>query len=294
MVQQPPLSGSKVAMVAYHRESPALSVKRQISPEHMIVETGDLGHLWSTRLCARNAAQPVSTAEQTREVFNQLIDTLSDNGATLAGNCVRTWIYVKNVDFFYQELVDARTPLFERHGLARDTHYIASTGIEGACSHRYDTVLMDAYSILGLRPDQVFYLNDFDRLCATKDYDVTFERGTRIAYADRTHHFISGTASIDAAGEVVHSGDVRRQLDRALENIDALLHSGGAGIEDMTHFLVYLRDPSDYGLIEASLAERFPAIPRILLRGAVCRPEWLVELEGIAIAPHDAPTLPRY
>src|SRR4051794_18658659 len=91
MVQQPPLPDSKVAMVAYHRQSPAPVVKRQLSPEHMIVETGDLGHLWSTRLCATNAEQPGSTTEQTREVFNRLIDTLSDNGVTLAGNCVRTW-----------------------------------------------------------------------------------------------------------------------------------------------------------------------------------------------------------
>ena len=117
---------------------------------------------------------------------------------------MRTWIYVKDVDVFYQEMVAARTALFEQHGLTRDTHYIASTGIEGACAHRYDMVLMDAYSILGLQPGQVSYLNDFDLLCATKDYNVTFERGTRIAYADRAHHFISGTASIDTAGKVVH------------------------------------------------------------------------------------------
>ena len=141
---------------------------------------------------------------------------------------MRTWIYVKDVDFFYQDLVTARTALFEQHGLTRDTHYIASTGIEGACSHRYDTVLMDAYSILGLKPEQVSYLNDFDRLCATKDYDVTFERGTRIAYSDRAHHFISGTASIDATGVVVHPGDVRRQLERTVLNVDSLLRSGGA------------------------------------------------------------------
>ena len=76
-------------------------------------------------------------------------------------------------------MVEARTELFARHGLTRETHYLASTGIEGSCSHRYDTVLMDAYSILGLAPQQVSYLNDFDRLCATKDYNVTFERGTR-------------------------------------------------------------------------------------------------------------------
>jgi enamine deaminase RidA (YjgF/YER057c/UK114 family) len=294
IVQQPPLPDSKIALLAYHRESPAPLIKRQVSPEHMIVETGGLGHLWSTRLCATNSEQPGSTAEQTREVFGSLIGTLSANGATLAENCVRTWIYVKDVDFFYQDLVAARTALFEQHGLTRDTHYIASTGIEGSCSHRYDTVLMDAYSVLGLKPEQVSYLNDFDRLCATKDYDVTFERGTRIAYADRAHHFISGTASIDATGAVVHPGDVRRQLDRMLANVDALLRSGGARIEDMTHFLVYLRDPSDYQIAQSYLDERFPQIPRLLLRGAVCRPEWLIEVEGIAIAPHTAPELPEF
>jgi enamine deaminase RidA (YjgF/YER057c/UK114 family) len=294
VVQQPPLPDSKITLLAYHRESPAPVVKRQLSPGHMIVETGGLGHLWSTQLCATNSKQPGSTADQTREVFGSLIGTLSANGATLAENCVRTWIYIKNVDFFYQDLVAARTPLFEQHGLTRDTHYTASTGIEGACSHRYDTVLMDAYSILGLKPEQVSYLNDFDRLCATKDYDVTFERGTRIAYADRAHHFISGTASIDATGMVVHPGDVRRQLDRTLVNVDALLRSGGARIEDMTHFLVYLRDPSDYQIAQSYLDERFPQIPRLLLRGAVCRPEWLIEVEGIAIAPHTAPELPEF
>jgi enamine deaminase RidA (YjgF/YER057c/UK114 family) len=294
MVQQPPLPDSKVALLAYHIESPAPVTKRVVAPDSMLVQSNGLGHLWSTRLCATNIEQPGSTTEQTREVFDRLIGTLSANGATLANNCVRTWIYVKDVDFFYQDMVAARTALFEQQGLNRDTHYIASTGIEGSCSHRYDTVLMDAYSILGLRPEQVSYLNDFDRLCATKDYDVTFERGTRIAYADRTHHFISGTASIDTSGEVVHRGDVHRQLERTIENIDALLRSGGATIEDMTHFLVYLRDPSDHGIAESYLAERFPQIPRLILRGAVCRPEWLIEIEGIAIAPHDAPALPQF
>ncbi len=294
LVQQPPLPGGKVALLAYHLESPTALTKRRVSPGHMVVERGGLSHLWSTQLCTSNTDRPGSAADQTHDVFSRLIDVLSARGGTLADNCVRTWIYVKNVDVFYQDMVAARTALFEQQGLTRDTHYIASTGIEGACSHRHDLVLMDAYSILGLAPGQVSYLNDFDRLCATKDYHVTFERGTRIAYADRAHHFISGTASIDASGTVVHPGDVRRQLARALDNVDALLRSGGARLEDMTHFIVYLRDPSDHADVEAHFAERFPEVPRLIVRGAVCRPEWLVEVEGIAIAPHDAPMLPAF
>ncbi len=294
MVQQAPLPHGKVALLAYHLGNAPGIRKEQVGPGQMLVHNGDLRHLWSTRLCAGTTARIGDAAEQTRDVFARLTGTLGEHGGTLAENCVRTWIYVKDVDVFYQDMVDARTALFNDHGLTRDTHYIASTGIEGACSHRYDVVLMDAYSVLGLKPEQVSYLNDFSRLNATKDYNVTFERGTRVAYADRAHHFISGTASIDAAGRVVHVGDVVRQLDRALENVDALLGSGGAALADMTHLIVYLRDPSDQPRIEASLAERLPGVPRLVVRGAVCRPEWLVEVEGIAIAPHDAPVLPRF
>ena len=294
MIQQPPLPDAKLALFAYHLQSPDPTIKKQLSPEHMLVERNGLGHLWSTRLCAANATAQSSTTIQTNQMFDRLIDTLHAGGGTLADNCVRTWIYVKDVDYFYQEMVSARTALFDRHGLTADTHYLASTGIEGSCSHRYDTVLMDAYSILGLRPEQTTYLNDFDRLCPTRDYNVTFERGTRIGYADRAHHFISGTASIDTTGSVVHPGDVTAQLSRTLDNIDALLRSGEAGIDDMTHFLVYLRDPSDFPAIDARLAERFPHIPRLILRGAVCRPEWLIEIEGIAISPQHQPELPNF
>ena len=294
MVQQPPLPDAKLALFAYHLESPDPISKKQLSPEHLLVEKNGLGHLWSTRMCAGRADAPTSTAEQTTELFDRLVTTLSANDASLADNCVRTWLYVKDVDYFYQEMVAARTALFARHGLDRDTHYIASTGIEGSCSHRYDTVLMDAYSILGLRREQISYLNDFERLCATKDYNVTFERGTRIGYADRAHHFISGTASIDTAGAVVHPGDVVGQLAHTLDNIDALLRSGGGSIDDMTHFLVYLRDPSDFAAIDARLRERFAHIPRLVLRGAVCRPEWLIEIEGIAITAQHQPQLPNF
>ncbi len=294
LVQQPPLSGAKVAMLAYHIESDAPLVKHQIAPNHVLVERGALGHLWSTRICAGETTRASSAVDQTRGAFEALIGALEGRGGRFADHCMRTWIYLKQVDVFYQDMVGARGELFERHGLNRDTHYIASTGIEGACAHRYDVVLMDAYSILGLGSDQVSYLSDLDRLCATKDYGVTFERGTRIAYADRAHHLISGTASIDAAGQVMHVGDVRRQLERALDNVDHLLRSGGARIEDMSHFIVYLRDPSDRPLVEGYFADRFPDTPYLIVQGAVCRPEWLVEVEGIAAVPHDAPALPAF
>ena len=292
LVQQPPLPGAKIALLAHHLGE--VPVKHRLAPHHMLVERGNLSHLWSTRLCCGARAASAPEEVHTLDIFHSLIETLERQGGTLEANCVRTWLYMKDVDVFYRGMVNSRRELFNHHGLTEDTHYIASTGIQGCCEHQFDLVAMDAYSIIGLKPSQTSYLNDFERLCATKDYNVTFERGTRIAFADRAHHFISGTASIDKYGNTVHLGDVMAQLDLALINVEALLRSGEASLSDMMYLIVYLRDASDQARVRRALEERLPGLPLVVVEGAVCRPEWLIEVEGVAVAPHDDPGLPRY
>lgn len=294
IVQQPPLPDSKLALFAYHIDDPRHLKKERLSMRHLIVNKNGRRHLWSTRLCAAATNSACSSEAQTRGVLVDLTKTLTLLGGTLRHHCVRTWIYLRNVDVFYQGMVKSRRQLFAQQGLRSDTHYIASTGIEGACSHRFDVVAIDAYSHLDLVPGQRSFLNDFDLLCATKEYGVTFERGTKIAYADRAHYFISGTASIDKSGEIVHRDNVLKQLDRALLNVEALLHSGGAHLDDMMHWIVYVRDPTDYARVADAFGQHFPDVPTLIVQGAVCRPEWLVEVEGIAVAPNDEPSLPAF
>lgn len=293
LVQQAPQPGAKLALLAYHIDGGAIS-KHRLSAHDLLVEKNGQRHVWTTGLCAGDTGADASASTQTRAIFEDLIGTLTGYGGTLRENCVRTWVYLKNVDVFYEAMVRSRGAVFAREGLTGDTHFIASTGIEGGCAHRYDLVSMDAYSNLDLDQRQVSYLNDFSRLCATKDYQVHFERGTRIGYSDRAHHFISGTASIDENGQVVHPGNVLRQFDYALDNVEALLRSGSASLADLMHLIVYLRDATDFTQIAARLAERQPDLPVNFVQGAVCRPQWLVEVEGIAISTGNEPLLPRF
>ncbi len=65
-------------------------------------------------------------------------------------------------------------------------------------------VMMDAYAISGVRKEQIRYLSAPDHLSPTHVYGVTFERGVSVAYQDRKHIIISGTASIDSAGKIVY------------------------------------------------------------------------------------------
>ncbi len=137
IVQQPPLSGVKIAVLAYHVDSAEPFVKQRVSAHYVSFEKQGLRHLWSTQLRAGGCDfAPSPVAAKTQKVFTDLIDVLSGAGGTLRDHCVRTWIYLRNVDVFYQDMVDSRTALFAQQGLTTDTHYISSTGIEGACAHR--------------------------------------------------------------------------------------------------------------------------------------------------------------
>jgi enamine deaminase RidA (YjgF/YER057c/UK114 family) len=291
VLRQPPLPGGKIALLAYHIQGERPLLKRRLAPGHLVVEGGGLGHIWSTGLGGR-AARPAG--KQTELLFANLSRALNLRGGRLRANCIRTWLYLRDIALSYGDMVAARNKVFRRCGLTRKTHYIASTGIEGSLAGGSSLVGMDAYSVIGLRPEQVSYLNDFSRLCRTADYNVAFERGTRVAYADRAHYFISGTASIDKAGNILHPGDAARQLTRALGNIKALLRSGGAGLSDMMYFIVYLRNGEDFTRVDRCLKRSFPDLPLVVVRGAVCRPGWLVEVEGVAAVKRSGGGLPRF
>ena len=291
VLRQPPLGGGKIALLAYHVQGEGPLTKRRLAPGHLSLEAGGLRHIWSTGLRGPAGA---AAGRQTEALFAGLSARLRRAGGSVRDNCVRTWLYLSDIDRDYGGMVAARSEAFRRLGLTRRTHYIASTGIEGSPAGGSCLVGMDAYSVLGLRRRQVSYLNDFSRLCRTADYNVTFERGTRVAYADRAHYFISGTASIDKEGNILHPGDAARQLGRALGNMEALLKAGGARLADLMYLIVYLREPADYPRVESILKKKFPRLPVAAVKGAVCRPGWLVEIEGAAISGLTGTGLPRF
>ena len=67
------------------------------------------------------------------------------------------------------------------------------------------------------------------------------------------------------------------------ENVEALLSEGGADWDDVAQMVVYLRDPSDYAVVNAMFAERFPMMPYVIVYAPVCRPGWLIEMECMGV-----------
>jgi len=291
LVCQPPAPPAKVALWAYLVNDPASAPDKCADGSTFALNRGDLAHLWTTGVTCATADTPYG---QTAGIFRDYEGHLSANAMRLADHVIRTWFFVRDVDANYHGLVEARRDIFAERGLTPDTHFIASTGIEGASADIAAAVTMDAYAISGVRPEQIEFLTAPEHLSPTYIYGVTFERGVSVAYHDRKHVLISGTASIDSEGRIVHPGDMTRQLDHTIGNVDALLRSAGAGLADVCSFIVYVRDPSDIDSAGRAMRERFGETPFQVVLAPVCRPGWLVEIECMAIVPVTNPALPAF
>ena len=220
---------------------------------------------------------------QTAKLFEDLAAALPQE-CSVADNVLRTWIYCRDIDNNYFGVVKARREFFDTIGLTAKTHYIASTGIGGGSTRPGQLVMMDSLLFFGDAAAQLRYLHAPEFLSPTHIYGVTFERGTRLVSRDESYCFLSGTASIDKNGEIVHPQDAVRQTGRALDNIEALLAEGKASSGDLKLAVVYLRDPADRRIVERVISKRLGgATPYLIVHAPVCRPGWLVEVEGIAV-----------
>ena len=271
-IVQPPLDGSAVAVWLVL----ASDVEVESGAGFTLAREGECEHLWLSSLVAPGA----DSESQMRAIFRDCASLLVSRGYDLAEDCVRTWIHVGDIDRNYAGVVKARREFFETIGLTPDTHYIASTGINGDSCAPGALVQMDAYAVRGPKRQQYLYAPT--HLNPTYEYGVTFERGVAAEVAGRRTVYISGTASIDNTGAVVHVGDVASQTLRMWENVEALLAEAGSGWGDVRQILVYLRNAADYEIVAPMFEAMFPDIPYLITLAPVCRPDWLIEMECVA------------
>jgi len=282
-IQQPPLDGSKIAVW--------VQMQTGVVPEAGCSgEFGHNGYVHSFFTSVPHVSVHTDASyEQTHMLFREYESRLRQSGCTLAKNCLRTWLFVRDVDCDYQGVVEARKVHFEIEGLTPDTHFITSTGIQGSMVDNHSKVLLDAYAVKGLQEGQIRFLYALEYMSPTYDYGVTFERGVAIDFGDRRKVLISGTASIDRHGAVMHPGNVELQVLRMWTNVEALLREADCSFDDMMQIIVYLRDIGDYQQVKKMFDAKFRNVPQVIVLAPVCRPGWLVEMECIAVKAVDNP-----
>ena len=305
-VGQSMLDGSKVALVfAVSLDAP---VAKTGTPDKMTADYGGAQVMLQSVRLTDAEVEGLSAQQQTELIFSRHIEWLRANGMTLKDHCMRTWLYVRDIDRNYAGVMKGRNAVFAREGLTADTHYIASTGIEGCIAETQPVIAIDFFSVKqsGATPAAAtaaasapettaatsatsaaapapapFFLNALDYLNRTSEYGVAFERGTKVSIAGSDKVFISGTASIDKFGNCLYVGDVVRQTDRLFLNISQLLANAGRKLGDMTYMIVYLRDIADAAFVEGYLKSHFPSVPHLVVKASVCRPKWLIEVECV-------------
>lgn len=284
-IQQSPIVGGQLAMLVYHiKAANGSSMKKTSYGIGKILTEGDnYSLLWTAGATSKLYAD---SAMQTLKIFSDLNLELQKHNMNLHDNTLRTWIYVRDIDNNYAGMVNARRELFNIVGLTSDFRYISSTGIEGSSVDPKCLILIDSLSYGNVKQEQIVRMEAPENLNSTIQYGVTFERGLRIRFGDRSHMHISGTASIDNKGNILHLNDVRKQTERTLENIKALLSHHGASLTDMQYLIIYFRNPKHYMIVKDLLDKLIPENVGIIpVEGPVCRSGWLIEMEGVAVIP---------
>ena len=78
------------------------------------------------------------------------------------------------------------------------------------------------------------------------------------------------------------------------DNFENAMACAEAGADFVGYVIVYLRDIADYQVVMRLCGERFGALPLVVVNAPVCRPQWLVEMECVAVKPIAAPQFPRF
>jgi enamine deaminase RidA (YjgF/YER057c/UK114 family) len=306
-VVQPPCGGAGLAVEAWAISTS--TVKVGYYGPHLVTVEHD-GLRWIHASAGSLNLGRRSAYEQSAEAFAAMAKVLSAVNAGFE-DVVRTWLYqgciteVENGVERYRELNRARTDFFEsvafdRRSLAEANGgraiYPASTGI-GTLEHGLITTCLALQTtrsdvrLLALENPLQTAAVDYPKVYSEKS--PKFARAMALRLGNHVTTWVSGTASIVNAA-TVHVGDVEKQTEQTLDNIEKLIaesnfeRSGWAGagatLDDLAKVRVYVKRPEDYALCRAVCERRLGRIPAIYAVADVCRPDLLVEIEGVAFS----------
>jgi hypothetical protein len=116
-----------------------------------------------------------------------------------------------------------------------------------------------------------------------------FSRATVAAIDGQPRLLIGGTASI-LGEDSVHVADICEQLAETLRNLTALVNAArdrretqAVALNRLRDLRAYVRDPDHADVIRRELSVWCPSATRVeLVQARICRPELLVEIEGLA------------
>lgn len=102
--------------------------------------------------------------------------------------------------------------------------------------------------------------------------------------------YVGGQNAIDKDGNIVGKGDIEKQANQVLSNIEAVLKAAGAGLEHIIKWNIYfVKGQSPQNALKA-IQPRLPKLkdPQLvtgIFVEALTNPEYLLEIDAIAVVP---------
>jgi enamine deaminase RidA (YjgF/YER057c/UK114 family) len=308
-VIQPPCGGEALSLEVWAIGGESVRLER-FGPHGLAVSYDSVRWVYCAGISPSTSSGGVH--DQAMEMLARCRKVLTSAGSDMS-QMVRTWFYLGAITELegdhqrYYELNRARTDFY--HDLRFNCSlldpnaprgiYPASTGI----GMRGQGLGMSCLALQTKR-DDVFLL-PLENPQQTPAYayhpkyspkSPKFSRAMALVLGNYVTTWISGTASI-VNSESLHLGDATKQTEQTIDNIEKLiatpnfeLHGvkgAGATLRDIAKLRVYLKRPEDYAQCKAVCENRFGSIPILYAVADVCRPELLVEIEGIAFSRYE-------
>lgn len=241
--------------------------------------------------------------------FRQMNEELASCGVGF-DQVIRTWLYLGDITGpegdlqRYQELNRARTDFFRNTSffkgrLPEGDHrevYPASTGI-GTSDREVQMSCMaldTSRSDIKILPlENPLQTSAFKYSAVYSPESPKFARALAVIAGEFATIFVSGTASITNS-ETLHDGDAVGQTIQTLANIQALISEEnfrghgmpgyGTGLRNLALVRVYIKRQEDYEGVRRVCQEMLGELPTVYAIADVCRPDLLVEIEGVAFA----------
>ena len=111
----------------------------------------------------------------------------------------------------------------------------------------------------------------------------------QVVVAKGTMVFVRGQIGQDLkTSNTIGVGDVAAQTEQAMKNIEMLLKEAGSSLQHICKITIYIVNPryreAVYRVVGQHLKGVFPVSTGIVV-SALARPEWLVEVDAIAVIP---------
>lgn len=98
--------------------------------------------------------------------------------------------------------------------------------------------------------------------------------------------YVAGQTAQNAQGEIVGRGDVAAQATQVMENIRTALQSVGGDLSNLVKTTIFITDPRFREAL-AGVRARYLSAPlpasTLVVCAALAHPDYLVEIEGVAV-----------